>query len=289
MPSAAATALRLDIDGDRSADMQPHRPVLLDEALAGLAVRAGGRYVDATFGRGGHAAAILDQLAGSGWLQGFDQDPEAVAAARERFAGAANFGIRHARFDRLSEWAAATGCSGALDGVLMDLGVSSPQLDTPARGFSFQHDGPLDMRMDPGQGEPVSDWLARAKADEIADVLYHYGEERASRRIARAIVAARESEPVVTTTRLAGIIAGVMGRRGRIHPATRSFQALRIFINDELAVLEAALQQCAAELAPGGRLVVISFHSLEDRLVKRFMRDAPALKPVQRVLADEQH
>ncbi|WP_043770822.1 16S rRNA (cytosine(1402)-N(4))-methyltransferase RsmH [Algiphilus aromaticivorans] len=269
--------------------MDSHRPVMLEEALAGLAVRPGGCYIDATFGRGGHAAAILEQLGDGGWLQGFDQDPEAVATARTRFGDAPNFGIRYARFDALGEWVVETDRVGAVDGVLMDLGVSSPQLDNAARGFSFQHDGPLDMRMDPERGEPVADWLSRASAEEIADVLYIYGEERASRRIARAIVAARVETPITTTGQLAEIVRRTMGRRGRIHPATRSFQALRIFINDELGALEAGLARAAEILAPGGRLVVISFHSLEDRIVKRFIRDASQLKAVQRVLADEQH
>lgn len=269
--------------------MEGHRPVLLEEALAGLAVRDGGCYVDATFGRGGHAQAILDVLGPSGRLYGFDQDPEAVAAARLRFGTDGRFAIVHRRFDALQAWAEATGVTGAIDGVLMDLGVSSPQLDTPERGFSFQHDGPLDMRMDPTRGEPASVWLAQADADAIADVLYHYGEERASRRIARAIVTARAREPITTTHQLASIIRSVVPRRGRIHPATRSFQALRIFINEELDVLRAGLDQAAAVMAPGGRLVVISFHSLEDRLVKRFIRDDERLKAVERVLATERH
>ncbi|WP_420427287.1 16S rRNA (cytosine(1402)-N(4))-methyltransferase RsmH [Algiphilus sp.] len=269
--------------------MSGHRPVLLDEALAGLAVRADGRYVDATFGRGGHAQAILDVLGPSGALQGFDQDPDAVTAARARFGDDARFGIVHRRFDGLRDWAEDQGLMGRIDGVLMDLGVSSPQLDTPERGFSFQHDGPLDMRMDPTRGEAVSDWLAQADATTIADVLYHYGEERASRRIARAIVEARVREPIVTTHQLAQIISKVQPRRGRIHPATRSFQALRIFINEEIEVLKAGLEQAAGVLAPGGRLVVISFHSLEDRIVKRFIRDDVRVKAVQRVLADDRH
>lgn len=264
--------------------MNAHRPVLLDDAIDGLAVRAGGCYVDATFGRGGHAAAIVERLAGEGLLLGFDQDPEAVTAGRERFVNASNVEIRHARFDALLDWARETGRMGAIDGVLMDLGVSSPQLDTPARGFSFAHDGPLDMRMDPTRGEPVSDWLARASADEIADVLYRYGEERASRRIARAIVADRVETPFTGTRQLASLIERLLGRRGRIHPATRSFQGLRIFINAELDVLDATLRQAEQVLAPGGRLVVISFHSLEDRIVKRFIRDSPAFRKVQRVL-----
>lgn len=288
MLPASDIALRPRVGGPL-ADMDSHRPVMLEEALAGLAVRPGGCYIDATFGRGGHAAAILEQLGDGGWLQGFDQDPEAVATARTRFGDAPNFGIRYARFDALGEWAVEIDRVGAVDGVLMDLGVSSPQLDNAARGFSFQHDGPLDMRMDPEHGEPVADWLSRASAEEIADVLYIYGEERASRRIARAIVAARVETPITTTGQLAEIVRRTMGRRGRIHPATRSFQALRIFINDELGALEAGLARAAEVLAPGGRLVVISFHSLEDRIVKRFIRDASQLKAVQRVLADEQH
>ncbi len=288
MLPASDIALRPRVGGPL-ADMDSHRPVMLEEALAGLAVRPGGCYIDATFGRGGHAAAILEQLGDGGWLQGFDQDPEAVATARTRFGDAPNFGIRYARFDALGEWVVETDRVGAVDGVLMDLGVSSPQLDNAARGFSFQHDGPLDMRMDPERGEPVADWLSRASAEEIADVLYIYGEERASRRIARAIVAARVETPITTTGQLAEIVRRTMGRRGRIHPATRSFQALRIFINDELGALEAGLARAAEILAPGGRLVVISFHSLEDRIVKRFIRDASQLKAVQRVLADEQH
>ncbi|MHA7834054.1 MAG: 16S rRNA (cytosine(1402)-N(4))-methyltransferase RsmH [Algiphilus sp.] len=269
--------------------MSGHRPVLLEEALAGMAVRADGRYVDATFGRGGHAQAILDVLGPSGALQGFDQDPDAVSAARARFADDARFAIVHRRFDGLRDWADGQGLIGRVDGVLMDLGVSSPQLDTPERGFSFQHDGPLDMRMDPTRGEAVSEWLAQADATTIADVLYHYGEERASRRIARAIVEARVREPIVTTHQLANLIARVQPRRGRIHPATRSFQALRIFINEEIEVLKTGLEQAVDVLAPGGRLVVISFHSLEDRVVKRFMRDEVRVKPVQRILADEHH
>ena len=288
MLPASDIALRPRVGGPL-ADMDSHRPVMLEEALAGLAVRPGGCYIDATFGRGGHAAAILEQLGGDGWLQGFDQDPEAVATARTRFGDTPNFDIRYARFDALGEWAVETDHVGVVDGVLMDLGVSSPQLDNAARGFSFQHDGPLDMRMDPEHGEPVADWLSRASAEEIADVLYIYGEERASRRIARAIVAARVETPITTTGQLAEIVRRTMGRRGRIHPATRSFQALRIFINDELGALEAGLARAAEVLAPGGRLVVISFHSLEDRIVKRFIRDASQLKAVQRVLADEQH
>lgn len=257
--------------------MPAHRPVMLSQALAGLALRPGGFYVDATYGRGGHSAAILEFLHGSGSLHAFDQDPEAVAHARATQAQAANFHIHAANFAQLGVIAAAAGWAGQVDGVLFDLGVSSPQLDEAARGFSFLRDGPLDMRMNPQAGESAADWLARADEAEIAAVLWTLGEERHSRRIARAIVAERAITPLQTTTQLAELIARVMpGPRQKIHPATRSFQAIRLHINRELEVLKAALEQAAAVLAPGGRLAVISFHSLEDRIVKRFIRGAGA-------------
>jgi len=264
--------------------MNLHRPVMLDEAVAGLAVRDGGVYVDATFGRGGHSGAILEKLSAQGRLHGFDQDPQAVAHARERYAGDERFTIHHHNFAELARVAEEAGIAGRIDGILMDLGVSSPQLDDAARGFSFGKDGPLDMRMNPQAGEPAAEWLAQAKEEEIADVLWQYGEERNSRRIARRIVESRGVEPLITTAQLAALIASVPGPRSRhIHPATRSFQAIRIHINRELDVLADALRQAVSVLAPGGRLVVISFHSLEDRIVKRFMRDearkdAPTLK-----------
>jgi 16S rRNA (cytosine1402-N4)-methyltransferase len=246
---------------------------MLDAALAGLAVREGGIYVDATYGRGGHSEAILARLGGTGFLHAFDQDPEACAHAWRTHGGAGNFRIHAANFARLGEVAAAEGFRGRVDGILFDLGVSSPQLDEAARGFSFLREGPLDMRMNPQAGEPASAWLARAPEAEIADVLWRLGEERHSRRIARAVVHARSEAPITTTTQLADLIARAMpGPRQKIHPATRSFQAIRLFINRELDVLEQALQQTLDVLAPGGRLVVISFHSLEDRIVKQFMR-----------------
>lgn len=255
--------------------MSAHRPVMLEAALAGLAVRQGGTYVDATYGRGGHTAAILAQLQGTGMLHAFDQDPEACADAVRRFSSLPNFRIHAANFDRLGAIASGEAWTHQVAGALFDLGVSSPQLDDPSRGFSFMRDGPLDMRMDPGAGEPASAWLARAKDVEIADVLWRYGEERHSRRIARAIVADRVETPFETTSQLAGLIARVIpGARQKIHPATRSFQAIRLFINRELEVLESALGQAAEVLAPGGRMAVISFHSLEDRIVKRFIRDS---------------
>ncbi|HSW13696.1 MAG TPA: 16S rRNA (cytosine(1402)-N(4))-methyltransferase RsmH [Solimonas sp.] len=257
--------------------MNLHRPVMLDEALTGLGVRAGGIYLDCTFGRGGHSGAILEVLAGSGALHALDQDPEAVAHARQVFGDRSNFQIHHANFSQLAAVADSAGIAGRIDGILMDLGVSSPQLDDAQRGFSFSRDGPLDMRMNPLAGESAAEWLARAKEADIADVLYQYGEERNSRRIARRIVETRVEQPLVSTAQLASLVAAVPGPRSRhIHPATRSFQAIRIYLNRELDVLPMALEQAVAVLAPGGRLAVISFHSLEDRIVKRYMRDAQA-------------
>lgn len=253
--------------------MSAHQPVMMREALAGLALRADGVYVDATFGRGGHSAAILAQLSPAGQLHALDQDPEACAHAFRSFSAYANFQIHHCNFAALEPLLAEAGLAGRVDGILMDLGVSSPQLDQAGRGFSFSQDGPLDMRMNPQAGEPASVWLARATEAEIADVLWRYGEERNSRRIARRIVETRTAQPLQTTAQLAALIAAVPGPRSRrIHPATRSFQAIRIHINHELEVLALALEQAIRVLAPGGRLVVISFHSLEDRLVKRYLR-----------------
>ena len=255
---------------------EEHAPVLLDAALDALAVRADGFYVDATFGRGGHAGAILGRLGEKGKLLAIDRDPDAISAAARQFGADPRATFAAARFSELARIMAGR----AADGILFDLGVSSPQLDDPHRGFSFLRDGPLDMRMDPGHGESAAEWLARATEREIAAVISRYGEERHARRIARAIVEARAQAPVTTTGRLATIIAATIPRRepGR-HPATRSFQALRIHVNDELDEIERALPQAVAALAPGGRLVVISFHSLEDRIVKRFMRAASREDP----------
>jgi 16S rRNA (cytosine1402-N4)-methyltransferase len=253
--------------------MHSHLPVMLEEALTGLSPRAGGIYVDATFGRGGHSGAILRRLGGSGALHAFDRDPAAAGAAAALAREHANFHFHSRPFTDLAGIAGAAGLAGRVDGVLFDLGVSSPQLDDPARGFSFNKDGPLDMRMDPRGGETAADFLARAGEAEIADVLWRLGEERNSRRIARAIVEARARAPLATTAQLAELILSVhRGPRQKIHPATRSFQALRLHVNRELEQLAAGLEQAAALLAPGGRLAVISFHSLEDRIVKRFIR-----------------
>lgn len=262
--------------------MDLHRPVMLDEALAGLGLRAGGIYVDCTFGRGGHSRAMLDAMAGTGRLHALDQDPEAVAHARATFAGDARFSIHHRNFAELAVLAQELGITGRVDGVLMDLGVSSPQLDDADRGFSFSKDGPLDMRMNPQAGESAAAWLARADEAEIAEVLWRFGDERNSRRIARRIVETRAQTPITTTAQLAALIAVVPGPRSRhIHPATRSFQAIRIHINHELDALQTALDAAIEVLAPGGRLVVISFHSLEDRMVKRRLRDATRSQPPQ--------
>jgi len=248
-----------------------HIPVMLDEAVEGLAVQAGGRYLDGTFGRGGHARAVLSRLGPGGHLLLMDRDPQAIAAAREAFAAEPRVTIRHANFASLAEWDET---AAGLDGVLLDLGVSSPQLDEAARGFSFMADAPLDMRMDTSRGESAADFLAHASEREIADVLWQYGEERFSRKIARAIVERRAESPFTRTGELATLIERVVGRRepGK-HPATRSFQALRIRVNGELDSVRCGLDAALARLKPGGRLAVISFHSLEDRIVKQFIRD----------------
>ena len=250
-----------------------HLPVLLEESLEALRVRPDGCYVDGTFGRGGHSAAILAELGDTGRLIAFDKDPEAVAAARARFSADARFRIVHGSFTMLKQVVEEEDLKGRVDGILLDLGVSSPQLDNAARGFSFQSEGPLDMRMDTTRGESAADWLAHAEEAEITRVLFEFGEERFARRIARAIVARRQEAPLRSTRELAELVAEAVPTRERgKHPATRTFQALRILINKELEDLEQVLAQTLEVLAPGGRLAVISFHSLEDRLVKRFIR-----------------
>jgi 16S rRNA (cytosine1402-N4)-methyltransferase len=247
---------------------------MLQESLTGLSLRAGGVYVDATFGRGGHSRAVLERIGEGGALHAFDQDPAAAAAAWELQRAHPNFRFHSASFATLPQVCAAENIAGRIDGILFDLGVSSPQLDDAARGFSFGKEGPLDMRMDPRRGESAAQWLQRASEKDIADVLWTCGEERNSRRIARSIVQARADAPLATTTQLAELILSVhRGPRQKIHPATRSFQAIRIHINQELQHLAAALEQAVDVLAPAGRIAVISFHSLEDRIVKRYLRD----------------
>lgn len=251
-----------------------HIPVLLNETMQALAIQSTGCYLDGTFGRGGHARALLAQLSATGRLLAVDRDPEAVGAGQRLAATDPRFEIKQARYSQLPQLAQARGWSGHVNGILLDLGVSSPQLDQPERGFSFNADAPLDMRMDPSTGQSAADWLATASEQMIAKTLQTLGEERFARRIARAIVTARQQTPIRTTDQLAALIAHTVPTRepGK-HPATRSFQAIRIQINAELEELRAALAGVCELLASGGRLVVISFHSLEDRLVKRFIRD----------------
>lgn len=273
--------------------MFSHAPVMLEEVLAGLSLRADGIYVDGTFGRGGHSSEILKALDERGMLHAMDQDPEACGHAFKTFGAQSNFRIHHRNFSQLVALADELGIAGKIDGILLDLGVSSPQLDDAARGFSFSKDGPLDMRMNPQVDESAAQWLARAKEEDIANVLFRYGEERNSRRIARRVVETRMETPLETTLQLASLIAAVPGPRSRhIHPATRSFQAIRIFINRELDVLESVLSQALDVLAPGGRLAVISFHSLEDRIVKRYLRaqaqgDAPRIRVLKKQLSSD--
>lgn len=250
--------------------MASHQTVLLAEAVEALAVKPDGVYVDATFGRGGHSRAILARLGPAGRLIALDRDPAAVAAAKA--IADARFAIRHARFAQLEEVLDGLEVR-QVDGVLFDLGVSSPQLEEAERGFSFRMDAPLDMRMDPGRGAPAAEWLARATEAEIRGVIKNYGEERFAGPIAKAIVAARTREQLDRTVQLARIVAAaVRTREVGQDPATRTFQALRIHVNQELEELSLALPQALDRLAPGGRLAVISFHSLEDRIVKRFLR-----------------
>ncbi len=251
-----------------------HQAVLLNEAVVALAVKPAGVYVDATFGRGGHALKVMEGLDQSGRLLAIDKDPAAVNAAQQRFGSDSRFTIQHGSFAMLGQHVESWGLTGKVSGVLLDLGVSSPQLDDASRGFSFRNDGPLDMRMNPQVGESAAQWVARAPLEEVIKVLRDYGEERYAPRIARAIVAARETAPIETTAQLQAIVAQAnpSWEKGK-DPATRAFQAIRIAVNHELDDLHTCLAQVLDVLAVGGRLVVISFHSLEDRIVKRFMRD----------------
>jgi 16S rRNA (cytosine1402-N4)-methyltransferase len=252
-----------------------HRSVLMNEALRGLNIKPAGRYIDGTFGRGGHAGEILKQLSAEGRLLAIDKDPQAIAHGRACFDGDSRIVFRQGSFAQLDDAVEQLGWRHSVDGILLDLGVSSPQLDDAGRGFSFLNDGPLDMRMDNASGESAAAWLAAAEASEIVRVLKTFGEERFARRIAAAIVSARDETPLRTTAALAQLIAeAVPVKEKHKHPATRSFQAIRIHVNQELEELSRCLPQAVAALAPAGRLVVISFHSLEDRIVKRFIREA---------------
>ncbi len=266
------------------ADSQ-HITVLLHEAVAALVTDPEGFYVDGTFGRGGHSALIMQQLSADGRLLGIDKDLAAIATANTRFADDARFAIAHGSFAELAQLVDARGMTGKVAGVLLDLGVSSPQLDEAERGFSFMQDGPLDMRMDQTRGQSAADWINTASEDDIVWVFKEYGEERFAKRMARAIIAERQKTPFTRTKHLAEVIkeANPAWEKGK-HPATRAFQAIRIQVNSELIDLDSVLEQALAVLAPGGRLVVISFHSLEDRAVKRFIRRQELGDPVPKGL-----
>lgn len=274
----------LGADNGDSAASSEHITVLLNEAVEALVANPDGVYVDGTFGRGGHSRLVLENLSDNGRLIGIDKDPRAIATAHQLEEEDSRFSIHHGSFVELDQ----VNGEDLVDGILLDLGVSSPQLDDADRGFSFMKDGPLDMRMNDQQGESAAQWLARAEEQEISKVIWEYGEDRFSRRMARAIVREREEAPILTTKRLADIIAGACPSREKgKHPATRAFQAIRIHINRELDDLIDCLNNALEKLKPGGRLVVISFHSLEDRIAKRFIRkhqkgdDLPSWLPVR--------
>ncbi|AJJ64027.1 16S rRNA (cytosine(1402)-N(4))-methyltransferase RsmH [Yersinia aldovae] len=260
------------VDNKKSVDNNyKHTSVLLDEAVNGLNIRDNGIYIDGTFGRGGHSRLILSQLGPEGRLIAIDRDPQAIDAAKS--ITDSRFSIVHGPFSDLAHYVRELDLVGRIDGVLLDLGVSSPQLDDPERGFSFMRDGPLDMRMDPTRGLSAADWLMKASADDIAWVLKTFGEERFAKRLAKAIVERNLTQPMTRTKELADLIANASPfREKHKHPATRSFQAIRIYINSELEEIERALDGALEVLAPEGRLSVISFHSLEDRIVKNFIR-----------------
>ncbi len=254
--------------------MALHTTVLREEAVTALSVESNGFYIDTTFGRGGHASAVLERLSAQGRLLVLDRDPEAIKVAKSLSEQDARVAVEYSAFSQLGNVTQKHGVKGAVNGILFDLGVSSPQLDDPARGFSFMRDGPLDMRMDREGGVSAEEWIHSASESDIADVIWLYGEERHSRRIAKAISAARSEQRIKSTEQLAQIIkqAHPAWEKDR-HPATKTFQAIRIKINDELDELESGLKQAVENLAPNGRLVAISFHSLEDRIVKRFINE----------------
>lgn len=262
---------------------ETHVSVLLNESIDALAIKADGIYIDCTFGRGGHSGQVLKQLNEQGHLYAIDRDPTAIEEAK-KFADNPSFTINHNPFSELLTVAKEHNIVGKVDGILMDLGVSSPQLDEADRGFSFMKPGPLDMRMDFSRGQTAAEWLAEADADDIAWVLKTYGEEKFAKRIARKIVETRDESPLETTLDLAELVKSVVPKspKEKKHPATRTFQGIRIYINSELQEIEQALKASIEVLKPGGRLSVISFHSLEDRLVKQFMRKESKAKPVPR-------
>lgn len=274
--------------------MNEHLPVMLSEVLIGLNIKPDGIYLDATFGRGGHSRAILSALSSKGRLYALDQDLEAIDFAKKNLCHDPRFQIAHGSFGDLSHWLDMFGIRGKISGILMDLGVSSPQLDDPSRGFSFMRNGPLDMRMNTSIGQTAADYVNQSTADEMAKIFYEYGEEKFSKRIASAIVSARLLKPFETTQELVDVVSAAQPKRDiHKHPATRVFQALRIHINQELEVLKNALFVAEEALEIGGRLAVISFHSLEDRIVKHFLQKAekgpelPAHLPIPDYLKHE--
>ena len=264
---------------------EAHVSVLLDESIDALAIKPDGIYIDCTFGRGGHSGEILKQLGPEGRLYAIDRDPTAIEESK-KFADNAIFNIDHSPFSELAAIAESHGITGKVDGILMDLGVSSPQLDEADRGFSFMKSGPLDMRMDFSRGITAADWLAKAEEDDIVFALKTYGEEKFARRIARKIIETRDESPITTTDQLADLVKGTVPKSKveKKHPATRTFQGIRIYINSELVEIEKALDASLDVLKPGGRLSVISFHSLEDRIVKQFVRKQSQGKQVPRGL-----
>lgn len=268
------------------AENYQHVTVLLDRAVDALSVKPEGVYVDGTFGRGGHSKKIVERLGEQGRLLVVDKDPQAIKVANELFADDQRVQVFHGSFAEFAQALDAFGDDVSIDGFLLDLGVSSPQLDDASRGFSFQRDGALDMRMNPESGESAAEWLAGAQDTEIMDVLWKYGDERFARRIVQRIIEQREVAPLQTTLQLANLISEAIPRKfhGKKHPATKSFQAIRIHINQELADLERCLESAVERLAMGGRLVVISFHSLEDRMVKRYFKKLSTPKPIPRGL-----
>ena len=263
-----------------------HQPVLLEEAVSSLKVRADGVYLDATFGRGGHSRAVMAGLTEQGRLFALDKDPQAVEAGLEEWGDDPRFSIVQSSFAEMDRMVQEWQIERNLDGILLDLGVSSPQLDDPGRGFSFRNGGPLDMRMDPTKGVSAVDWIAETPERDMSRVFWEFGEERHARRIARSIVKARQQQCLETTTQLAELIEKTIGKHEKKHPATRCFQAIRIVVNNELGDLTYGLESAIGQLRPGGRLVAISFHSLEDRLVKRTFREAVRPGKVRRNIPD---
>ena len=263
-----------------------HYPVLLEEAVSSLRVRGDGFYLDATFGRGGHSRSIMAGLTEQGRVFALDKDPQALAAGLEEWGEDPRFSMVQGSFAEMDRMVQEWKVEGNLDGILLDLGVSSPQLDDPGRGFSFRKGGPLDMRMDPTKGVSAAEWLAGTSERDMSRVFWEFGEERYARRIARSIVKARQQQCLETTTQLAELIETTIGKRERKHPATRCFQAIRIVVNNELGDLASGLEAAIRQLRPGGRLVTISFHSLEDRLVKRTFREAVRPGRVRRNIPD---